>query len=139
MPDSRTPRRNGFAFVTSHAVESLWDLGVDLPYAETVRLMLSKLRDNFHIALTVYQDRKKWFVPCIIPPITQTPDRPQTSVSEPISFWGVLAVPSDQKTIEKFSYVVLTSLHPNSMIVRRLWHNEDPGDLIENYIRFKGE
>ena len=139
MSDNPTIRRAGFAFVTTHAVESLWDLGVNLPYPETVRLMLSKLRDNFGIAIKIKQDRMKWFVPCVVPPITQTPRNPSASASSPISFWGVLAVPTDDKTLDRFSYVVLTVLHPNNSIVSRLWHNEDPGDLVENYIKFKAD
>jgi len=134
---SDPPKRSGFAFVSLHAVEALRDLGVNLPYDDMVRLMLSKLRDNFNIALTVQQDRKKWIVPCVIPSITQTPRNPMARINQPVSFWGVLAAPTDEMTIGKFRYVVLTSLHPNSPIVRRLWDDGEPGDMVENYIRFK--
>jgi hypothetical protein len=120
-------------------VEALWDLGVDVPYEDTVRLMLTRLRNNFHLALTVRQERQKWFVPCQIPPITKTPNNPRANMSDPVSFWGVLAAPTDERTMEKFKYVVLTVLHPNNNIVARLWCCEEPGDLIENYIRFKRE
>lgn len=122
--------RRSFVLITDHAVKSAVDLGIDLPRRQMIKLLSIRARNNMKFAIECTQEgRKKYIIPCVMPPVTQCPDNPASSVTPRIPYWSVLAVPKDRPTSASYRYVMLTVLHSNSPAARKAWEwagKEDP-------------
>lgn len=84
---------------------------------------------NIEYSVQAIQERNKWFVPIIYPAHGQDID--------PISMWLVLAEPRDR--CPQSHYVMLTALHPNHPMIRKVWTWTGPEDPVQGRIQmFEG-
>jgi len=117
--------------ITTHAISTASDLGLDMPREHLEYLMENRVRRNFKMAIKVKQGvEDRWIIPFAMP---------ASIYCDKICCWLVVSTPKDARTLRKYEYILRTLLHENNPIVRSYWHHDGAESPVLAYMKYWSE